>query len=878
MAVQPQTPYKEYTANGVTTVFPLDFDCKDKDHLIVMIDDAETDNSTWSLNNDQVTFNVAPATDKKITLQRNTPYRRDRNYQAYDNSFRPGPVNDDFDWIWWKLQELGLVDELQDKYVDFIKKELMILLGNQDMHLSDLDRLLYSVENRVEMLGSSSILGGKIFDTPEEGVRSTRNGDYFYIVGSENYAYIDLWKNKNGKPEDQKKSYPTLQDVNQWIDLTNRFKDGPQNAEFNSNLLQTAIIDARNLGRGIRCAPRSTVYLNKDFDMSGIRYISLKQNTVLLDNRTITVGKNSTGAQKHEIEFAYLTNGTNTTLIEPPTVPLLRIFGLKQSEIKIGECNYVQLYADASDPKTSSNAYNNFYLTGAISLLEITDSGVANSWINNNNFYGGRPHRIRIKGVGYQHNHNKFFACTSENSSSNIVRAEIRFENCNSNVIYDNRLESIENAGAIFFDINTRSNTIIRGWSIRGIQGRFDPMPSGSVVDLGRNNSVLDNNHIYFDKHIIASFNACTDTVLANSNFWGSNNSQLQSFRNSEIQKLTPNFNSVAARGSRAFLTTEIFKAKRGDVFTIEGEWDGATCNPYIFFYDSNMQPILTDSVDKLVLHPTTTTFNTDGGYYLAGRGVSASELSGYCYLVNDSRVAYVQVAVRFTQETTIRNILISLFNPKLNNASYKSIKPTDKEIVIYGMPTQGWLAVQNVFYDSLNRVKNTVSFSCQTYLMEKTFSGNNILNLHSIFGATNRDTVKSTIQTGDLLGVQLVDGSVHWSSVADITGNLVTLVGSLLKDSQQNALVKVCRFAVRSASHAYAARTVAANTIANDLFSVLYTNVGSRVEVYFHGDSKGLRFYGVVESSGVRVYCQNLTNTEVTITASTISINVFNA
>ncbi|WP_180023414.1 hypothetical protein [Acinetobacter sp. YH1901134] len=121
MAVQPQTPYKEYTANGATTVFPLEFDCENKDHLIVMLDDAEVDNSTWSLTDEQVIFNVAPAVDKKITLQRNTPYRRDRNYQAYDNSFRPGPVNDDFDWIWWKLQELGVADWILGARLDALK-------------------------------------------------------------------------------------------------------------------------------------------------------------------------------------------------------------------------------------------------------------------------------------------------------------------------------------------------------------------------------------------------------------------------------------------------------------------------------------------------------------------------------------------------------------------------------------------------------------------------------------------------------------------------------------------------------------------------------------------------------------------------------------
>lgn len=110
MAVQPQTPYQEDIANGVTTVFPLQFDCDNKDHLIVLIDGVEADSLTWSLANKQVIFTTAPALNKKITFQRNTPYRRDRNYQSYDNSFRPDPVNKDFDWIWLKLQELGVAD------------------------------------------------------------------------------------------------------------------------------------------------------------------------------------------------------------------------------------------------------------------------------------------------------------------------------------------------------------------------------------------------------------------------------------------------------------------------------------------------------------------------------------------------------------------------------------------------------------------------------------------------------------------------------------------------------------------------------------------------------------------------------------------------
>ena len=41
MAVSEQTPYIEYTANGTTTSFALNFDCNNQDHLIVLVDDVD---------------------------------------------------------------------------------------------------------------------------------------------------------------------------------------------------------------------------------------------------------------------------------------------------------------------------------------------------------------------------------------------------------------------------------------------------------------------------------------------------------------------------------------------------------------------------------------------------------------------------------------------------------------------------------------------------------------------------------------------------------------------------------------------------------------------------------------------------------------------
>lgn len=132
MAVPEQTPYIEHTGNGVTTSFSLGFQCESKDHLIVLVDEIEPPIATWSLTGGNVVFTTAPAAGKKITLQRNTPFSRTTDYQSYNNSFRPPAVNKDFDWIWLKLQELGVVDMLLKIYVDRLHGEQKDYIDNKD--------------------------------------------------------------------------------------------------------------------------------------------------------------------------------------------------------------------------------------------------------------------------------------------------------------------------------------------------------------------------------------------------------------------------------------------------------------------------------------------------------------------------------------------------------------------------------------------------------------------------------------------------------------------------------------------------------------------------------------------------------------------------
>ena len=154
MAVPEQTPYKEYTANGITKIFPLEFDVLEQDHLIVLVNDLEPSVGSWSLDalNDTVVFVIPPANGANIKIRRDTPMSRSTDYQTYNNSFRPEPVNKDLDNIWRKLQEMGVLNWMVDNnikdlgdYVDSLndetKAQFLAEIQKQGISLSQLENL-----------------------------------------------------------------------------------------------------------------------------------------------------------------------------------------------------------------------------------------------------------------------------------------------------------------------------------------------------------------------------------------------------------------------------------------------------------------------------------------------------------------------------------------------------------------------------------------------------------------------------------------------------------------------------------------------------------------------------------------------------------------
>ncbi|MFX5134389.1 hypothetical protein ABTC89_19825, partial [Acinetobacter baumannii] len=79
-----------------------------------------------------------------VTIQRSTKLSRTTDYNLYDNSFRPEPVNYDFDNIWRVLQEVAyqftiaenkfqdLIDQLVEGNINGLPAEILArIAGDQ---------------------------------------------------------------------------------------------------------------------------------------------------------------------------------------------------------------------------------------------------------------------------------------------------------------------------------------------------------------------------------------------------------------------------------------------------------------------------------------------------------------------------------------------------------------------------------------------------------------------------------------------------------------------------------------------------------------------------------------------------------------------------
>lgn len=114
-SVEPQTPYNEYpNVDGVTTVFPYEFQLLSASDLVVTVNGVVVPSSDFILTGvgvqagGDITFNTAPLVGSDVLLSRVLVLQRNTDYQ-YNGDLKENTVDNDFNRLWQALQGIDAV-------------------------------------------------------------------------------------------------------------------------------------------------------------------------------------------------------------------------------------------------------------------------------------------------------------------------------------------------------------------------------------------------------------------------------------------------------------------------------------------------------------------------------------------------------------------------------------------------------------------------------------------------------------------------------------------------------------------------------------------------------------------------------------------------
>jgi len=528
----------------------------------------------------------------------------------------------------------------------------------------------------------------------------------------------------------------------------------------NTAKIIAAITAATITGKSIHCGSRDEIYCAGSINFSGIRNIDIASD-IRTDSNVIFGGFSDT-ALPSRIRLSRVWNGTAVSGA-PPATPVVKVFGLKNSAFEIGDCNYMQLYADSASVDTSSDAYNDFWFNGRIKKLELTESGSPTSWNNENRFHGGRLEILYITGVNYVPNHNKFINNTFEGAA-----VDIRFVNTWNNKIYGARFEDVAGSTGVNFNSGSHNNQIICTWSGLGDpRGQYVlPIP---VVDNGMGNSVThESNHVY-DRVEIASVDRYTVAVSS------ATESASRNVAVNPVGQLllgtkglfVPSLRGFECPANRWIMLTGYVPVQLGDVVLYDMDYDGALARPYIYVYDANMQPLTSEGGGLAYLKQVSLTYAAANGSYTIGSNVTAATLNSQPCVVQRAEVAFVRVGFYSSTANYYRRVACALYTKRINGTARALItQQNNTDLTIAGAPTKGYLNQGTRIYDTTAAAFRRVSYAFETRLAADATSGDTSVTVASA----------GTIANGDIVGILLPSGKTHWTEVGGLSGTTFTI------------------------------------------------------------------------------------------------------
>lgn len=519
----------------------------------------------------------------------------------------------------------------------------------------------------------------------------------------------------------------------------------------------TAAAKAIAQGKGLRLDANGLLMFGSSVDLRGVKHIDIRAN-IKQSAGTLTIGGFSESGGMR-VRLGDVTNADSPLTVAPPAQPVLKIFGASNSLFDLGACNYLQLYADASAGGIAAGgrmvAYNNFRITGTLGLLEITDSGTALSYVNENTIQGGRIIRYRVIGVGYKHNHNKLNDPTFEGGSVEITMNG----GAHVNRIRGARFESISAAPGITFGEDTYSNSIECSWSGTG-NPRSEFNNSIKISDLGYGNMVATEAAKTFRKTQLFSINGATP-IAANAVDSTSTTTNINpaGFAGLGIKAvITPSLGGFEVGAGRLIALSDLIPVSRGDVVSYDCDFDGSKLRTVVYVYGVNMEPLTAEGGGGAFFSQPGMTFNA-AGHYTQGADQPKTIYSG---AVTRNEVAFIRVGFYSGAGGFFRGVSAALHTQALGRGVAEGAaadKATQRSIA--GAPTKGLLPQGYRVWDSVNRRDCYVTYRHETSLTGALAAG-----------ATSATVASAgAIANADVCGILLDDGTTHWTAVSALAG-----------------------------------------------------------------------------------------------------------
>jgi len=566
----------------------------------------------------------------------------------------------------------------------------------------------------------------------------------------------------------------TQKEINEdWVDVLSYIPAAERAAIFagtstydaTTSLVAAAVV-AIALGKGLRAPYWGKLFCASNVDLSGVKNIDIPGPLQIGTSGTpamLTVGGGA-NSSSWCFRFGDVTNGTSVLAVAPPATPVLRIFGLKRSEVVVGSCNYLQLWADATVSAGNSTAYNQIFLNGAQSKVEITDPG-GFSWITENEFHGGGIQRLSIIGVGYPHNHNKFNRPVFEGTAVALV-----YTNCSSNLIEDGRFEAVSGSAGWTCAANTYLNKIIVSWSGVGSPRGDYVVPTMPVSDLGQDNVITTRALMTHRQNRLFSVNG-QSLIVGNGTASTSNERAVNPARfNNLIRALiTPSLRGfTVATTNRVIAVSDRIPVLNGDTVVFDGDFDGSLARALVYVYDANMNLLTSEGGGGVYFNAPSFTYTSANGSYGHGADVSAAIFNGLAGSVVRSEVKYIRVLIYSAAGGFFRSLGASLYSRQLLQPSGQegaaSMRPMGLSLA--GAPTTGFAPEGMPIYNSTSQKVGVNAFSWETQLTGALAAGATSATVATIL----------TVANADIVGILLSDGTTHWTTVSGLAGSTFTI------------------------------------------------------------------------------------------------------